>query len=400
VVGIDIKERAKALNEMIVELRRELHSHPEAGHDLPFAESLVVRELSKLGLDEIKAGQGFGHGVFATLKGGKPGKTLAIRADMDALPITEETGLPFASTNGMMHACGHDAHVAMLLGAAMMLAEDREELTGSVRFIFQPAEEFLTDALSMIESGALENPQVNEIIGLHTGNLWGALKPGQIGWRAGPFMAATSSLTTTFEGKGGHGAAPHLTIDPIVMAAEAIVQLQLLISREVNPFEPVVVTIGQINGGTSNNIIAERCEVAGTIRTFSLEVDAFVKERIRAIGEGVAATQRGRAKVAFEDILPPVINNKACVHRMREILGRTLGRGYAAEVALPASASDDFSVYLQKVPGAYFFHCGMFESSPEGSVNYPHHHPKFDVNESVLWTGAAALAAYALHGQK
>ncbi|MDR2180557.1 MAG: amidohydrolase [Synergistaceae bacterium] len=398
-----IGAKAKALNETIVELRRELHAHPELGHDLPFTESVIVRELTKLGLDEIKSGQGQGHGVFATLKGKKPGKVLALRADMDALPIQEETGLPFASTNGNMHACGHDAHVAILLGTAKLLADAREELAGTVRFIFQPSEETVNGALSMIESGALENPQVDAIIGLHTGNIWDGLEPGQIGWRVGPMMASTSTFSIVFEGKGGHGATPHLTVDPIVIAAETIVQLQTLVSREINPFEPAVVTIGKILGGSAFNIIAGKCEVHGTIRTFAPEIDGFLKKRIRETAEGVAASMRGRAAVAFTVNLAAVINDKTCALKMRDIVASSLGEEWVREIPLPSSGAEDFSFYLAKVPGAFFYHCSTFHcsgSSSEGAVcNYPHHNSKFDVNESVLWTGSGAMAAYALRWQ-
>jgi amidohydrolase len=364
---------------------------------------VIVRELSKLGLDEIKSGQGQGHGVFATLRGKKPGpgKTLAIRADMDALPIVEDTGLPFASTNGHMHACGHDAHVAMLLAAAKLLAAKREDLTGTVRFIFQPAEETTNGALSMITSGALENPQVDEVIGLHTGNIWEGLKPGQIGWRVGPMMASTSALTIEFQGKGGHGATPHLTVDPIVMAAETISQLQTLVSREISPFEPAVLTIGQITGGSTYNVIAGNCHLRGMIRTFNPEIDALLKKRVRETAEGVAASMRGQAAVAFSSDLPAVINDEACALRMRDIVVKTLGEEWVQEVALPSSGAEDFSCYLAKVPGAFFYHCSTFEPCAvvgEGR-DYPHHNAKFDVNESVLWTGTAALAAYALGWQ-
>jgi amidohydrolase len=392
---MDIEKQSKALNESIVALRRELHAHPELEHDLPFTESVVVRELSKLGLDEVKSGQGKGHGVFATLKGGKPGKVLALRADMDALPVKEETGLPFASQNGRMHACGHDVHTAMLLGVAKLLAESRAELAGTVRFIFQPSEETVWGALSMIESGALENPHVDEIIGIHTGNIWGSLEPGQIGWRAGPMMAATTSCRISLEGKGGHGAMPHLTVDPIVMAAEIISQLQTLVSREVNPFDPAVVTIGKIEGGTAQNVIAGNCEMRGTVRSFDPKVDAFLKERVRATIEGVAASMRGRGTVEFYGDLPAVVNDKTASLRMRDIVTNTLGEQWIRELEFPTSGSEDFSYYLADRPGAFFFHC----STLGGGRDYPHHHPKFDVNESVLWTGAAAMTAYALHWQ-
>ena len=396
---IDVKACAQALNESIVNLRRELHACPEVDHDLPFTESVIVRELDKLGFDEIKSGQGHGHGVFATLKGGKPGKTLALRADMDALPIKEETGVPFASTNGNMHACGHDAHVAMLLGTAKLLAEARGEISGALRFIFQPAEETIGGADSMIESGALENPRVDAIVGLHTGNIWSGFAPGQIGWREGPMMASTCTLKIVFEGKGGHGASPHLTVDPIVMAGEAICRLQTLISREVSPFDPAVVSLCKIEGGTAHNIIAQNCTLFGTIRTFNPEVDAFLKVRIRAVAEGIAATARGRATVEFISPLPPVVNDGHYARKMRDIVANTLGEEWIKEIELPTSGGEDFSRYLEKVPGAFFFHCSAFDSSADETCNYPHHNPRFDINESTLWTGAAALAAFALYWQ-
>jgi len=289
----------------------------------------------------------------------------------------------------------------MLIVTDQMLAEARNELAGTVRFIFQPAEETLGGAEPMIESGALDNPKVDEIIGVHTGSIWAGLKPGQIGWKVGPFMAATSRVDITFEGKGGHGATPHLTVDPIVMAAEAIVQLQTLVSREVSPFEPVVITIGKIEGGTANNIIPVCCKLAGSIRTFNAEVHEFIKERIKTMAEGVASNARGKAIVEFTSNIPVVDNDEACSHRMRDIITGTMGGEYAAEVALPTSGSEDYAFYLQKVPGAFFFHCGMYEPSSSGeNLNYPHHHPKFDINESTLWTGTAALTAYALNWQK
>ncbi len=393
---MSIKARSQELNEYVVALRRELHSHPEVSHDLPFTESVVVRELEKLGLDGIKSGQGTGHGVYATLKGEKPGKTLALRADMDALPIKEETGLPFAATNGNMHACGHDAHTAMLLGAAKLLAESRGELAGSVRFIFQPAEETFGGATGMIESGALENPKVDAIIGLHTGNIWGGLTAGQIGWRVGAMMASTCTIKIVIEGKGGHGAMPHLTVDPIVIAAETIAQLQTLVSREVNPMDPAVFTVGKIAGGSAHNVIAGSCELMGMLRAFRPEVEALLRERIRATVEGVAATMRGKATVDFYGDLPVLTNDRSCALRMRDILTAELGGEWVREIELPTSGSEDFPYYLQKVPGAFFFHCSTLGEGRD----FPHHNSKFDIDESVLWTGVAAMTAYALNWQE
>ena len=391
---MDVRKRASELNDHAVALRRELHARPELEHDLPFTEGVIVRELEKLKLDVLKPGQGYGHGVLADLVGGRPGKVLALRADMDALPVKEETGLPFAATNGCMHACGHDAHVAMLLTAARLLAEARSELVGTVRFLFQPAEETVAGALSMIESGALDG--VDAIIGLHTGGIWEGLEPGQIGWRVGPMMASTTTTHVELQGKGGHGATPHRTVDPVVMAAEVVSQLQTLVSREVSPFEPAVVTFGKIAGGRAHNVIADTCELFGTMRCFNTETDAFLKERISATVEGVAASMRGRGTVTYSGHLPPVVNDEAIALKMRDVVRRTLGEGAEREVPLPSSGAEDFAEYLQRVPGAFFYHCSTFGDERD----YPHHNARFDVNESVLWTGAAAMAAFALAWQE
>ncbi|MBQ7445134.1 MAG: amidohydrolase, partial [Clostridia bacterium] len=203
---MDIKKRAMELNDYAVGIRRELHAHPELSFDLPFTEGVVVRELETMGFKNIRRGIGGGHGVTADLVGAKPGKTLALRADMDALPIREETGLPFASENGCMHACGHDAHTAMLLAAAKLLSEAKDELAGTVRFLFQPSEEPANGAAIMVKDGALDG--VDTIVGLHTGNLWAGLKAGQIGWKVGPFMAATTTFNVELKGKSAHGATP------------------------------------------------------------------------------------------------------------------------------------------------------------------------------------------------
>ncbi|NLL37468.1 MAG: amidohydrolase [Fretibacterium sp.] len=393
---MNLKKEAQALNDYAQALRRELHSHPELDHDLPLTEGVIVRELEKLGLDELKSGQGKGHGVWATLRGDRPGKVLALRADMDALPVREETGLPYAATNGCMHACGHDAHVAMLLAAARLLAGARAELAGTVRFIFQPAEETTDGALSMIQAGALENPSVDAIIGIHTGSIWDGLRPGQIGWKSGPMMAATTTVLAELRGKGGHGATPHLTVDPIVMAAEVLSQLQTLVSRETSPFEPAVVTFGKIEGGRQHNIIADSCRLSGTMRTFSHETNSFLQERLRATVEGVAASMRGHGTVEYVGQTPALLNDPALSFRMRDILTSVLGPDSVQELSLPSTGGEDFAEYLQKVPGAFFYHCSTFGDERD----QPHHNSRFDVNESVLWTGVAALAAFALHWQE
>jgi amidohydrolase len=207
-------------------------------------------------------------------------------------------------------------------------------------------------------------------------------------------MASTTTMKILFEGRGGHGAMPHLTVDPIVMAATAIIQLQTLVSREISPFEPAVVTIGKIAGGTMHNVIAGNCELKGTMRAFDPKTDAFLKDRIRATVESVAASMRGRAEVSFCGDLPAVVNDREYSIRMRDVVARELGEDMVAELDLPTSGSEDFSIYLEKVPGAFFYHCATL-----GEGDFPHHSPKFDINESVLWSGTAAMTAFALHWQ-
>ncbi|MDR1741306.1 MAG: amidohydrolase [Synergistaceae bacterium] len=386
---MDVRTRALELNGYMASIRRALHSHPEVGHDLPFAESVIADALENAW--DVKPGQGRGHGVIATRGGGHP--LIAIRADMDALPIEERTGLPFASRNGCMHACGHDAHVAMLLGAAKIIAEAGELALRGVRLIFQPAEETTGGAESMIESGALDS--VGEIIALHTGNLFdfpgkgGTM--GAIGCRPGPLMAASALLDAVFIGRGGHGAMPHLTVDPIVMASEAIMRLQTIVSREMNPFDTAVITVASISSPSpSNNVIPDTCEMHGTIRAFSAENITFLMERAKAVIEGAAAGARGHAEASLTRNLPPLVNDAGVVMRMRNAVIRTLSSDFliGPEDVAPSTGAEDFSRYLALVPGAMFYH--------RSGLGHPHHSSEFDVDESVLWTGAAALASYVL----
>ncbi|MCR4817754.1 MAG: amidohydrolase [Fretibacterium sp.] len=391
---MDIKKMAAELNDYAVRIRRELHAHPELSFDLPFTEGVVVRELEAMGFTNIRRGIGGGHGVTADLTGAKPGKTLALRADMDALPIREETGLPFASDNGCMHACGHDVHTAMLLAAAKLLSGAKDELAGTVRFLFQPSEEPANGAAVMVKDGALKG--VDCIIGLHTGNLWAGLKAGQIGWKVGPFMAATTTFKVELKGKSAHGATPHLAVDTITMAAHIISQLQLIVSREMNPFDPRVLTVGHIEGGTTTNIVADSCRFSGVIRSFSAENSAFMKERIVQTVEQEAASLRGTGTVAFSSDLPPVVNDEALTLKMRDIIHKELGVEFEHEITMPTTGAEDFAEYTKTVPGAFFYHCSTFGDDRDR----PHHNAHFMVNESMLWTGVAAMAAFALNWQK
>lgn len=391
---IDVKQEAQKMNDQIVRWRRILHATPELGFDTPATEKFILDELEKIGVDAIRSGDGK-RGIVALIKGGKPGKTLGIRADYDALNLTEDTGLPFAATNGNMHACGHDGHASMLLGTAKLLTECRDELSGTVKLIFQPSEENGKGAPAMIEDGVLENPAIDSIIGLHAGNLWKGFKPGEAGYRFGAFMAAADWFTVTFEGKGGHGATPHLTVDPVAMACQAVSMLQMIVSRETSPLDSAVVTVGAIQGGTMPNIIAPNCTISGTIRSLSPETRASTRERIRQICENTARALRGTASVSFTYGPPPLINDKEMTEKMKTVMEEIVGENMTHEVEEPTMGGEDMAFFQEKVPGSFFFLPANFGDERD----YPHHHPKFDLNEDVFWIGPAIMVRFALSWQ-
>ncbi len=348
--------------------------------------------LSNLGVD-IRTNVG-GDGVAALLEGnGKTSTTFAVRADMDALPITEETGLPFASKiPGRMHACGHDAHVAMALGAATVLSRMRDELNGNVKFIFQPGEEGGGGARLMIEDGVLENPKVDAIVGGHVGSLW-PVGLGVVGVKEGSLMAATDSFTLTVRGKGGHGAAPEQSVDPIIVAAQIALVLQTIVSREISPVTPAVVTIGTIQAGTASNIIPDFCVMRGTVRYIDTEMAEFIPGRIREIAEGVAHSMRAKAELAYKRGYPPLINDPQMTALVKRSASKILGAEKVQDLADPTMGGEDMAYYLQKVPGTFF---ALGSSDRDAEIVYPNHHPKFDVDESVLPLGAAVFCQSAI----
>lgn len=388
----DIRQRAKELHGQIVEWRRALHETPEIGFDAPFTEGFIVEELKRMGADSVIHGGGR-HGVVALIKGKKPGGVLGIRADYDALRIVEETELPFASKNGNMHACGHDAHTAMLLGTARLLLDLRDELPGTVKLIFQPSEEDGRGAAAMIRDGVLEDPAVDTIIGLHTGNLWKGFKSGEVGYRFGALMAAADWFRITFEGKGGHGATPHLTVDPLTMAAQTVIMLQQIVSREVSPFEPAVLTVGTIHGGSMPNIISESCTIEGTFRCMSREVRELITGRMREICGDAARAMRGKAEVTFGDGTPPLLNDRGVTEGLKLAMEDIVGAENVHEVGEPTMGAEDMALFQEKVPGSFFFLPASFD---DGARDFPHHHPKFDLNEDVLWIGPAVMARFAM----
>ena len=388
---MSIQDEAKALQPQLIQWRRHVHENPEVGLETPDTEAFLAGELKKLGL-EVTTGVG-GHGVVGLLRGGQPGKTLAIRADIDALLVNEETGLPFASRRpGKMHACGHDAHTAIALGAAALLVRRKNRLAGNVKFIFQPAEEGPGGAKPMIDAGVLDNPTVDGIIGLHTGNIWKDALPGEVRVSHGRMLACMDSFDLRIVGKGGHGALPHLTVDPISIACHAVCAIQTIVSREINPCEPAVVTVGKIASGTAYNIIPGEVVIKGTVRAFKQETRDFLNHRIEAIVKGVTESMRGQYEYNYIYGYPPTINNAAFTDHFVKVAGAVIGADRIQEISEPVMGGEDMAYFLQKVPGTYFYLAGC---NVDKGQTYSHHHSKFDIDEEILWEGSALMTAFA-----
>jgi len=375
------------LAERLVAFRRDLHRHPELSFQESRTAGKVEAALRELGL-EPRPGVG-GHGIVVDIQGKQPGPVIALRADMDALPIHEETGLAFASAHpGVMHACGHDAHTAILLGAANLLAERRKAFKGTVRLLFQSAEEINAGAKAMVEQGALDG--VDEIYGLH--NL-PTLSAGYAATRSGAMMGSVDRIDIQLEGKGGHGAIPDMSVDPVVCASAIVMGLQSIVSRELSPFQPAVVTIGSMRAGDANNVIPHYAEMTGTVRTFDPGVQATMPERIGRLVGQIAEGYRCKAKVAYTTQVPVLVNHDANVRYIEDAIDATIGseRRVAAD---PTLAGEDFSVYLRRVPGCFFW----LGSGPsvDAEQAYGLHHPKYELNEACIPVGVSLLAAIAL----
>ncbi len=392
-----IQEKAHALLPKIIEWRRTLHACPEIQMQTVETCGHIVRILKEIGITEIRTGIG-GNGIAAVIRGGKPGKTLGIRADCDGLPYPEETGLPFASKNGNCHACGHDAHSAMALGAAALLFEARADLAGNAVFIFQPYEEGSKGALLMIKDNVMTDPlKIDAVIGMHTGSLFEGFGPGEVGYRPGVINSNSDRLRVTLHGRAGHGSAPHLTIDPIVMASYAITQLQAVCSREKDTFEPGVISVTRIASGNTHNAIPDSCELEGTIRSFSPETQKLLHERTKTVFNGIAETMRGRADVSIAYTGRAMDNDPGLTATLKETAENMVGADMARLIKNPGTWGEDMAEYFAYAPGVYFFHCSTFD---DAAKNFPHHHPKFTVNEDTLWSGSAIFAGFALSWQK
>jgi amidohydrolase len=367
------------------ELRREIHRHPELGFEEVRTAELIEKELNEIGL-EVRTGIAE-TGVVAVLHGEGSGPIVLARFDMDALPITEETGASYASVNnGVMHACGHDGHVAIGLTVARILSRRRKELNGSVKFVFQPAEEGLGGAKLMVDEGVLDDPKPDVSLALH---LWNEKPVGWLGITSGPAMAASETFRVRVTGKGGHGAAPHYSIDPILTAAQVICALQSIVSRNVPPLESAVVTITSIHGGEAFNVIPPEVVLKGTIRTFDSSVRDLVLQRFREIVTGVAQTMGCSIDLELSSITPAVINDATITNQVQNVASSLLPE-FSIHSSTRTMGSEDMAYMMEDIPGCYFF---VGSSNAEKELDASHHHPRFDFDEDVLPYAAGLMAA-------
>ncbi len=400
-----IDKLAEEIEAEVIAWRHHIHKHPELSNQEVKTAAYAADHLRELGI-EVQTGVA-GHGVVGLLRGGKPGPVVALRADMDALPVTEQTGLPFASKVkvdyggkeiGVMHACGHDAHVAILMGAAEVLAGVRDELAGTVKFIFQPAEEGAWPAPEwgaklMIAEGVLENPKVDAIFGLH---VWSSMPSGVIGLRPGPVMASSDFLRITVTGKQTHAAAPWAGIDPITVSSQIILGLQTVASRQVNILgTPSVVSIGTIDGGDRNNIIPDEVVMTGTIRTYDPEVRAAYHEKVTRTAEKIAAAAGAQAEVYIgaDTGYAATVNHAKLAEEMRDVLTRVAGEDRLITNNL-STGSEDFSFFQKEVPGVFFF-LGVTPEEQDPAKAAANHSPLFIVDDAALITGVRAMSQVA-----
>jgi carboxypeptidase Ss1 len=392
--SLDILKEASAIEPDIVKIRREIHQHPELAYHERATSKLVADKLESMGI-EVRRKVG-GTGVLGVLRGSKGGHVVALRADMDALPLEEMADVEFKSkTKGVMHACGHDTHVAMLLGAARLLANHKSDLHGTVKFLFQPAEEHggRGGAKPMIEDGAMRNPKVDYVFGLH---ISGDHPSKVFGFRGGPIMAAPDTFKIQVLGKGGHGSAPHQTIDPVYVAAQIVVSMQGVSGRMIDPVQPFVVTIGSVHGGTKENIIPDEAFLEGTIRTLDEPTRKLAKAKVQYVAEGVAKAFGAKAVVDFEkDAYPVTVNNEKVTEQAMKIVRKISGA--KTEIVKQILGGEDFSRFLQEAPGTFYF---LGTTNPTKGCVYPNHSSKFKVDEDVLKYGAASLAMLALEFAK
>ncbi len=402
-LAAEIERRTDQIDSKVVAWRRDLHEHPELGNREVRTAKVIAGHLNSLGID---VRTGVAHtGVVGTLRGGRPGPVVALRADIDALPVVEEVNLPFASKVrttyngrevGVMHACGHDVHTAVLMGVAEVLAGLRQELPGTVKFLFQPAEEGAPageqgGAGLMIQEGALENPRPEAIFGLHVF----PFPVGQIRYRSGAAMASSDSLKIVVHGRQTHGALPWAGVDPIVAASQIVLGLQAIISRQTDlTLSPAVITIGSIHGGVRSNIVPDTVEMEGTIRAFDAGVQNDIHQRVRQTATMIARSMGAEAEVSIERGNPVTYNDPKLTERMIPTLKRVAGEN-AVAVTPPTTTAEDFSLYQKQIPGLYFF-LGITPKDMDPAQAAPNHSPRFFADEGALKVGIRALANLAV----
>lgn len=382
-VAFDLKDRVQALLPSMLEMRRDFHRHPELAFQERRTSAKLADHLEKIGLEVTR--NIAETGLMARLKGGKPGKTVMVRADIDALPITETTGAAYASVApGVMHACGHDGHATIAAHVATLFSQMRDQIAGEVRFVFQPAEEIVQGAKPMVEAGVLEG--VDRVVGLH---LFNQLPVGTVGVRPGPSMAAADAFTLTLHGKGGHAASPHLAVDTVVIASHIIVALQTLVSRETDPVGTSVVTIATVTAGDgAHNIIPEVAELKGTLRTFDPALREHLMRRIYNLASGIAAAMGASAEISWRPGSPAVVNDAPLTERFRGIARELVGDKLIETP--PVMGGDDMAEFLNRVPGVYFW-VGSADAST--GRDKPHHHPGFDFDDERTLPLATELLA-------
>jgi amidohydrolase len=375
----------EALREQLVAWRRDFHQHPEIAFEEVRTSAIVAERLHSLGL-EVQAGVGQ-TGVIGILEGNQDGPTVLVRADMDALPIHEANSTDYIShTAGKMHACGHDAHTAIALSVATLLSENREQLAGRVKFIFQPAEEIGEGAAAMIADGALNNPTPDVTLGLH---VWNSLPVGQVAVTDGPSMAGAQSFILRIDGNGGHAASPHETRDPVVAAAQIISAAQTIVSRNVSPLESGVISFTQVHGGDAFNVIPSAVEIRGTIRSYKHEIRDVLNARLQQIVTGIADAMGCTATLEILREIPPVVNDAVVGQRLREGF-RQIAPDLEILENIRTMGSEDMAYFLENTPGTYFF---VGSANSQQGLDFPHHHPRFDIDEDTLVIGASLLTS-------
>ena len=382
---VDIHKLVREHKELVIKTRRDLHRIPEVGYTEKKTSAYVADYLNREGL-EVQTGVAQ-FGVVGLLNTGRPGPTLLIRADMDALPLQEETGLEFASTHdGVMHACGHDAHMAMGLAAATVLNKIKDQISGTVKFVFQPAEEGPGGAEPMIKEGVMENPKVDYALGCH---VWPEIPEGTIGVRSGPFLAAMDRYDLKIIGKGGHGAMPHLCVDALEVGTQVVSALQRISSRHINPLEPVVVTVGSFHAGTAFNIIPDEAVLSGTTRTFNLDIWHSWGERLEKVIRGVCESMGADFEFKFSKGYPPTINDDAMADLVRRCAAEVVGPDNVIEPA-KTMGGEDMSFFLQQSKGCFYALGAGRNGGP------PVHNSKFTFNEDILVLGVETHCRFAL----